>query len=198
MPQSTSTHRYAGRLQRLLTLINEIKTNPRQQPRMLYSTLNISSSMFDKDRRRLAGPGFVFRYNRKQRQYDIIQEQFLPVLNLCTSEVLALIMAVRQLSSGGDYTLTYDAIAALSKVISTTPTELRAFFQASLDDVVLPQGFGCDATIVQDLWRACQEHRRRMQAAGLKRRRINYGFSWEWQKAPSGHWRIDWSGVYGL
>jgi predicted DNA-binding transcriptional regulator YafY len=25
---------------------------------------------------------------------------------------------------------------------------------------VLQQGFGCDATIVHDLWRACQEHRR--------------------------------------
>jgi predicted DNA-binding transcriptional regulator YafY len=147
-------------LQRLLTLINEIKTNPRQQPRTLYSTLKISSSMFDKDRRLLAGLGFAFRYSRKQRQYVIIQDQFLPVLNLSTSEVLALIMAVRQLSSSGDYTLTYDAIAALRKVISTTSGELRAFFQASLDNVVLQQGFGCDATVVQDLWRACQEHLR--------------------------------------
>ena len=160
MPQSAPQHRYTGRLQRLLMLINEIKTNPRQQPRVLYSTLKISSSMFDKDRRLLAGLGFAFRYNRKQCQYDIIQDQFLPILNLSTSEVLALIMAVRQLSSTGDYTLTYDAIAALRKVISTAPTELRAFFQASLDDVVLQQGFGCDATIVHDLWRTCQEHRR--------------------------------------
>jgi predicted DNA-binding transcriptional regulator YafY len=116
--------------------------------------------MFDKDRRLLAGLGFAFRYNRQLRQYDILQEQFLPVLNLSTSEVLALIMAVRQLSSSGDYTLTYDAIAALRKVISTAPGELRTFFQASLDDVVLLQGFGCDATILHDLWRACQEHRR--------------------------------------
>ena len=38
--------------------------------------------------------------------------------------------------------------------------DLRAFFEASLDDVVLQKGFGCEATIVHDLWRACQEHRR--------------------------------------
>ena len=116
--------------------------------------------MFYKDRAVLATLGFTFRYARSQRQFVITQEPFLPVLNLSTSEVLALIMAVRQLSSTGDYTLTYDAIAALGKVISNTPAELRAFFQASLDDVVLQQGFGCDATIVHDLWRACQEHRR--------------------------------------
>ena len=37
-----------------------------------------------------------------------------------------------------------------------------------------------------------------MQAAGLKRRRTDYGFSWEWQKPPKGHWRLDWSGIYGF
>ena len=159
MPRPTQ-QQYARRVQRLLALINEIKTNPRQTPATLYATLSISRAMFYKDRAVLATLGFTFRYDRSQRQFVITQEQFLPVLNLSTSEVLALIMAVRQLSSTGDYTLTYDAIAALGKVISNTSAELRTFFQASLDDVVLQQGFGCDATIVHDLWRACQEHRR--------------------------------------
>jgi hypothetical protein len=36
------------------------------------------------------------------------------------------------------------------------------------------------------------------QVAGLQRRRTDYGFSWEWQKPPRGHWRLDWSGVYGF
>ena len=76
-----------------------------------------------------------------------MQDRFLPVLNLSISEVLALIMAVRQLSSSGDYTLTYDAIAALRKVVSNMPGEVRAL-QTSLDDVVLQEGFGCDATIL--------------------------------------------------
>ena len=159
MPRPTQ-QQYARRVQRLLTLVNEIKTNPRQTPITLGAALGISRAMFYKDRDLLTTLGFTFHYVRRQRQFVITQEQFLPVLNLSTSEVLALIMAVRQLSSTGDYTLTYDAIAALGKVISNTPAELRAFFQASLDDVVLQQGFGCDASIVHDLWRACQEHRR--------------------------------------
>ena len=108
----------------------------------------------------LAQVGFTFRYDRRQRQHVITQDRFLPVLQLTSSEVLALIMAVRQLSSSGDYTLTYEAIAALRKVISNTPAEVRTFFQASIDDVVLQQGFGCDAAILHDLWSACQEHRR--------------------------------------
>lgn len=116
--------------------------------------------MFYKDRDVLIQLGFTFHYDRGQRRFVITHDQYLPVLNLSASETLALIMAVRQLSSTGDYTLTYDAIAALRKVISNTPAELRAFFQASLDDVVLQKGFGCDATVLQDLWRACQEHRR--------------------------------------
>ena len=155
-----SLHQYTRRLQRLLTLVNEIKTNPRQSPEALYTALGVSSAMFYKDRQMLAELGFAFRYDRRQRQQVITQDQFLPVLHLSTSEVLALIMAVRQLSSSGDYTLTYDAIAALRKVISTTPAALRAFFQASLDDVVLQEGFGCNAMLLQDLWHALQERQR--------------------------------------
>lgn len=37
-----------------------------------------------------------------------------------------------------------------------------------------------------------------IQAAGLTRRRTEYGFVWQWKRPPSGHWRIDWSGVYGV
>ncbi|GIX49161.1 MAG: hypothetical protein KatS3mg131_3372 [Candidatus Tectimicrobiota bacterium] len=151
---------YARRIQRLLVLINEIKTNPHQRPEALYRSLGISRAMLYKDRQALQALGFVFHYDRGQRRFVVTQDRFLPVLNLTTSEVLALIMAVRQLSSTGDYTLTYEAIAALRKIIANTPAEVRAFFQASLDDVVLQEGFGCDAAILQDLWRACQEHQR--------------------------------------
>ena len=165
---------YTGRLQRLLALVSEIKTNPRQQPRALYQALGISSSMFGKDRQVLAGLGFAFRYDRGQGQYVITHDEFLPVLNLSTSEMVALIMAVRQLSSTGDYTLTFDAIEAIRKILSNTPAEIRAFLQASLDDVVLKEGFGCRPAILDDLWRACVALRLRRRsvssspAAGLR------------------------------
>lgn len=160
MPRSALPPQYPGRLQRLLLLVNEIKTNPCQPPAALWASLGVSRAMFYKDRQALAEVGFTFHYDRQQHGYVITQDRYLPVLNLSTSEVLALIMAVRQLSSTGDYTLTYDAIAALRKVVSNTPVEVRAFLQASLDDVVLQEGFGCDASILHDLWHACQERQR--------------------------------------
>src|SRR5262249_24006732 len=160
MPQSIALHHYARRLQRLLMIINEIKTIPHQMPEALYTSLGISSAMFYKDRQVLKALGLAFHYDRRQRRYVITQDRYLPVLNLSTSEMLALIMAVRQMASTGDHTLTYEAIAALCKVVSNTPTEIRAFLQASLDDVVLQDGFGCNPTILHDLWQACQEHQR--------------------------------------
>jgi hypothetical protein len=160
MPPSILPHPYTRRLQRLLTIINEIKTNPHQTPETLYTSLGISSAMFYKDCQVLKALGFAFRYDRQQRRHSITHDRFLPVLDLSTTELLALIMAVRQIASTGDYTLTYEAIAALRKVVSNTPVEVRAFLQASLDDIVLQEGFGCNATILHDLWRACQEHHR--------------------------------------
>src|SRR5437016_3200275 len=142
MPRPTPQPAYARRIQRLLALINEIKTNPHQEPRLLGRALGVSRAMLYKDRQVLAQVGFTFRYDRGQRQHVITHDRFLPVLQLTSSEVLALIMAVRQISSTGDYTLTYEAIAALRKVISNTPAEIRTFFQVSIDDVVLQKGFG--------------------------------------------------------
>jgi predicted DNA-binding transcriptional regulator YafY len=69
-------------------------------------------------------------------------------------------MAVRQLASTGDYTLTYDAIVAIRKILTNAPTEYRQFLNVTLDEEVLQAGFGCDAGILSDLWRACQEHQR--------------------------------------
>src|SRR5215470_13371089 len=89
MPQSITTHHYARRLQRLLTLINEIKTTPHQTPEALYTGLGISRAMFYKDCQVLQALGLAFHYDRQQRRYIITQDRYLPVLDLSTSEMLA-------------------------------------------------------------------------------------------------------------
>jgi len=106
-------------------------------PEALYTNLGISRAIFYKDCQVLKALGLAFHYDRQQRRHIIIQDRYLPILDHSTSEMLALIMAVRQLASTGDHTLTYEAIAALRKVVSNTPIEIRAFLQASLDDIVL-------------------------------------------------------------
>jgi hypothetical protein len=45
-------------------------------------------------------------------------------------------------------------------IANTTPPEIRHFFQATINEEVLQEGFGCQAEILDDLWRACQEHQR--------------------------------------
>ena len=101
MPQSIALHHYAGRLQRLLALINEIKTTSHQAPEALYTSLGISRPMFYKDRQVLKALGLAFHYDRQQRRYITTQDRYLPVLDLSTSEMLALIMAVRRATPAG-------------------------------------------------------------------------------------------------
>ena len=50
MPRPTAPPAYTRRIQRLLALINEIKTNPRQEPRLLCRALGVSRAMLYKDR----------------------------------------------------------------------------------------------------------------------------------------------------
>ena len=45
MSRPTPPPAYTRRIQRLLTLINEIKTNPRQEPRLLCRALGVSRAM---------------------------------------------------------------------------------------------------------------------------------------------------------
>src|SRR5215467_2290002 len=76
MPQSITTHHYARRLQRLLTLINELKTTPHQTPEALYTGLGISRAMFYKDCQVLQDLGLAFHYDRQQRRYVITQDRY--------------------------------------------------------------------------------------------------------------------------
>ena len=89
MPRTLRPQPYTQRLQRLLTLINEIKCDPHQTPAALYARLHVSRFMFYKDCGVLQALGFAFRYDRRQQRYVITEDRFLPVLNLSTTEALA-------------------------------------------------------------------------------------------------------------
>ena len=80
--------------------------------------------------------------------------------------------------------------------IAKTRAEFEAGFPSYYLDLAL------DGIILYDREDYMQQKlariRELMKTAGLKRQRTDDGFSWEWQKPPRGHWRIDWSGVYGF
>jgi predicted DNA-binding transcriptional regulator YafY len=147
------------RLPRLIRLITEIKTNPRQTPQQLHGTLGISKARFFEDKKLLEEAlGFKFRFNRAKQSYEIIEDPYFPIIDLKLSEAFALIMAVRQLSASGDYILTYEAIEGIKKIVAAAQPGLRSFLRNVLDETVLRQGFGCDAAILESLRKACAEH----------------------------------------
>jgi predicted DNA-binding transcriptional regulator YafY len=148
-----------ARVPRLIRLITEFKTNPRQTPEQRYRTLGISRSQFFQDKKLLEKAfGFRVQFDRAKRSYEILSDPYLPILNLKLSEAFALILAVRQLSASGDYILTYEAIEGVQKIVASAQPELRTFLQNVLDESVLRQGFGCDASILESLRQACAEH----------------------------------------
>jgi predicted DNA-binding transcriptional regulator YafY len=150
---------HLARVPRLIRLIGEIKSNPRQTPKQLCQTLGISRAQFFEDKKMLTeGLGFTFRFNRARHGYEILNDPYLPIVDLQLSEAFALVMAVRQLSAAGDYILTYEAVEGIRKIVASAQPALRQFLQNALDDVVLRQGFGCDPAILDDLRRACGEH----------------------------------------
>src|SRR5919198_4833564 len=147
------------RLPRLIRLITEIKTNPRQTPQQLHRTLGISRAQFFEDKKLLEEAlGFKFRFNRAEQSYEIREDPYFPIINLKLSEAFALVMAVRQLSASGDYILTYEAVEGIKKIVAAAQPGLRSFLRNVLDEAVLREGFGCDASILESLRQACAEH----------------------------------------
>ena len=148
-----------ARVPRLIRLITEVKTNPRQTPEQIYRTLGIGRARYFQDKILLQEAfGFTFRFNRGKRSYEILEDPYLPIVDLKLSEAFAMILAVRQLSASGDYILTYEAFEGLKKIVASAQPELRGFLQTALDDVVLRQGFGCQPEILDALRQACAEH----------------------------------------
>jgi hypothetical protein len=87
-------------------------------------------------------------------------------------------------------------LCGLVSCIAKTRAEFEAGFPSYYLDLAL------DGIILYDRDNYMHEKlariRELMKTAGLRRQRTDYGFSWEWKTSPRGHWRIDWSGVYGF
>lgn len=148
------------RLARLIRLAAEIKTNPYQRPEDLYRLLGVSRSQFFEDCRALAQAGFKFKYDRRQKRYRIIEDLFIPVLDLTMTEVISLAMAVRQLSASGDHTLAWDAVRAIEKIAANAPEQAREVLVHAINRIALRDRFKVNPRVMNQLWRAQQTRRR--------------------------------------
>lgn len=152
------------RATRLLELIREVQSNPRQTPERLSHSLGVSRSQFFEDKKALAQIGFIFEYDRKREHYVIKNDISLPVADLTAVEMLSLIMAVRQISAAGDHTLAFDAVRAIKKIIANSNKRVRELLEYAMDDDVLKVRFKVDSQLIEDLWQA-QERCLRLEIA---------------------------------
>jgi len=152
--RSKTTEPDQHRTTRLIKLICEVKTNPRQTPEQLWRSLGVSKSQLYEDKKALAKLGFEFEYNRKQGRCEIKKDAYLPVFDFSVVEVLSLVMAVSQISTAGDPTLASDAIKAIKKIIANSDEQVRGLLEHALDDSVLKEKFKVDSRIIEELWRA--------------------------------------------
>jgi predicted DNA-binding transcriptional regulator YafY len=151
-----------SRLARLIELMRTIKSNPRQLPEQLWTVLGVSRSQYFADKKALAEIGFVFRYDRRRCRYVVENDLDLPVSDLTGSEVLSLVMAVRQISAAGDHTLAFDAVNAIRKLFANSDSQVRDLLGYALDEVVLRRKFSVDSQIVESL-RLAQEGNQRLE-----------------------------------
>jgi predicted DNA-binding transcriptional regulator YafY len=138
-------------MHRLLKIIVEVKTDPRQSVPELLEKLGISKSQYYKDRELLSEIGFEFDYSRSQQRFNITKDMTLPIENLTISEQLSLVLALRQLSASGDHILTYEGLTAARKIAAQLPPQLREHL---FDDVIIEEGFNCDTQVMDKLQKA--------------------------------------------
>ena len=87
-------------------------------------------------------------------------------------------------------------LRGLVSLVARTRPEFEGVFPALYLDL------GLDGMILYDRDSYMHHRLERIRAlageAGLTRARTPGGFSWRWASPPTGHWRVDWSGVRGL
>ncbi len=144
---------YDKRILRLIRIMTEIRTVPRQTVADMLKKLGISKSQFYKDREMLAGLGFEFEYSRNHQKMVVTKDRILPVENLTFSEQMALVMALRHLSASGDHILTYEGLKAAQKLSLSLPSPFR---ESLFEGMVLNKGFGCRQEIMDRVQKAIE------------------------------------------
>ena len=145
---------------RLLGLIMEIKSQPRQTVPMILARCGISKSQFYEDKKQLQELGFSFHYDRGGKRFVVDSDRFFPVEDLTLGERLILLQVIRKLADLGDYGVSYHAFQVARKLITSLEGPFREAANALFDNWVLREGFGCSPHLLAQLQQAWTENRR--------------------------------------
>lgn len=138
----------------ILKMVIELKGNPHQTDKDIYTRLGFSRAAFYKYKKHLAEKmDFHFRYSRKHKCFLIDNDPFFPTLNLSLGELSSLVFSMSQLfASGGDYIVSYRALKAVQKLIAhCNDNNLRRQLADLLADGLHNQGHGCGEEILEKI-----------------------------------------------
>lgn len=144
------------RFQRLQRIVRTIKTQPQLTSNEVYTTLEISKSQYYKDKKELEKLGFKYKYIRKFKAHQILQDTFLGTVELSFSEALSLVVALKQVSVQSDYALVPFGIQAVQKIIASSQNEtMREALRSILNDFKEgSSSFEPKMQILETLWEA--------------------------------------------
>jgi len=114
-----------GRVNRLLELLNLLRSGEPFDADDLASRLDVSRRTIFRDLGLLQRAGVPVRYDQRRRGYIIEEWYFLPAVNLSAREALGLHLAACKIANPENFPLYRDAVKALGKVVQTLPEGLR-------------------------------------------------------------------------
>lgn len=146
------------RLARLLRIIVEVRSHPKKTPARIAEELHVSLRHFYRDRNKLADMGF--RFERINGRFTILHDPVVTITDLPLSEMLAMVLLVRQSFAAKDFMLVRRALDCLNLLVDHMQEAIREFFKTLIHDVIVKDGFGCEPGLLEDLTRAVDEKQR--------------------------------------
>lgn len=151
MKQAPKKYQDLPRSARLLRLVQEIRSDPRQLLATLWSNLGIGKSQFYKDKEALEEIGFKFEYS-KTRGFTILEDRLAPLTDLSLSDRIILMFALEHLNACGEGHLAAGALAVARKLAGGLESPFREQLQECFDEEITSKSFG----VQPDIWALLQ------------------------------------------
>ncbi len=144
---------------RLLRIMQELRSNPRQSLEAILKTFGISRSQFYKDRDALAAVGFKFSY-QTGAGFRILEDRMTPIADFSLSDRVTLLFALEHLSSCGDGLVAAKSIEVGRKLVGGLESPFKEQLLALFDKEVTQKTYGISPDVYTALIQAVSEGRR--------------------------------------
>ncbi len=145
------------RLIRLMSIISDIKLNPKSNPDSLCARFAISHRQFYKDRDTLMELGFRFHFSRRRARLILDEE---PGGAFKLEGFVALMLAVQRAAQEDDLNLVLSGMNALKGLLPLLPPPNIKAMTAALNQAVLHNTLKCPQQVLDEAFACIQDGRR--------------------------------------